>query len=570
MTGGRVVVLGKIGSNFAAGMSGGVAWIWDPQGTCHSQINPELVEIERLTITGKHPANPHGTEDLKELLESHVKFTGSSVAKDILSRWPNALNEFVRVFPADYKAAIDLGDKGLSATLAFRGWTAPDQEVASDAKKPRLEKPVKKSFKIEKPAADIEDMSIVRPMVVNPQTIKGNKGFIQYARAEIKKRDVADRAADFIEVYDHKGEDQVRTQAARCMDCGTPFCHQSVTMRSGCPLGNLIPEWNDLVKRGDWHQAFQRLRQTNNFPEFTGRVCPAPCEAACTLGIIDDPVSIKSVELMIVDKAYQNGWMDPMPPPIRTGKRVAIIGSGPSGLAAADELNKMGHSVNVYERSDRAGGLMMYGVPNMKTDKVHIVQRRTEIMAKEGVVFICGKAGNVGGNEGPTAQQLLDENDAVLLATGATIGRDLNQVPGRQLKGIEMAMTFLHGNTKALLDSGKTDQSWRRTSDNISTPPTDAKGRQVVIIGGGDTGNDCIGTSVRHGAKSIANLELLPQPPPERASHTPWPHWPSKHRSDYGHEEAAQLINGGKDIRTFSVQTKEFIGDAMAMLLASK
>jgi glutamate synthase (NADPH/NADH) len=273
---------------------------------------------------------------------------------------------------------------------------------------------------------------------------------------------------------------------------------------------------------------------------------------------------------MIIDKAYEAGWMDPMPPPMRTGKRVAIVGSGPAGMAAADELNKMGHLVTVYERSDRPGGLMMYGVPNMKTDKIHIVQRRTDIMAKEGVVFICGKLGHVGAEGGPTEKELLDNNDAVLLATGATIGRDLNQVPGRNFKGIHMAMSFLHGNTKAILDSGATDSSWRRTSDNKSKPPIDAHGSHVVIIGGGDTGNDCIGTSVRHKAKSITNLELLPQPPVERATNTPWPHWPNKQRTDYGHEEAAEIINGGKDIRTFSVQTKEFIGDSMGNVIGIK
>merc|ERR1719446_1351053 len=254
------------------------------------------------------------------------------------------------------------------------------------------DKSLKPKFKIERPVLDIEDAAIFmkgkRPQTDEPQKLAKN-GFVRYDRAEINKRNVKDRAGDFIEVYEHKDEKKVRAQASRCMDCGTPFCHHSVTMRSGCPLGNLIPEWNALVKKGDWRAAFERLRQTNNFPEFTGRVCPAPCEASCTLGIIDDPVSIKSVELMIVDKAYRNGWMDPMPPPRRTGKKIAVIGSGPAGLAAADELNKMGHWVSVYERSDRPGGLMMYGVPNMKTDKMQVVGRRTEIMRQEGVNFIC-------------------------------------------------------------------------------------------------------------------------------------------------------------------------------------
>merc|ERR1719331_354067 len=333
------------------------------------------------------------------------------------------------------------------------------------------------------------------------------------------KRAIENRVVDFVELHADLDKQKVRTQAARCMDCGTPFCHQSVTLRSGCPLGNLIPEWNHLVKVGDWNGAFQKLRQTNNFPEFTGRVCPAPCEQSCTLGIIDNPVSIKSVELFIVDEAYRRGWMAPRIPPIRTNKKVAIIGSGPAGLAAADELNRMGHEVTVYERAKRPAGLMMYGVPNMKTDKIEIVERRTNIMEKEGVVFICGEAGNVGGEGGPTAKQILDSNDAVLLATGATIGRDLDRVPGRNLKGIHMAMDFLHGNTKALLDSGSCDTKWRKTSNEHTKPPIEASGKNVIVIGGGDTGNDCIGTSVRHGAKSVTNLELLPQPPPQRASH---------------------------------------------------
>jgi len=236
------------------------------------------------------------------------------------------------------------------------------------------------------------------------------------------------------------------------MDCGTPFCHQHVTTKSGCPLGNLIPEWNQLVSQGKWKQAFMRLMKTNNFPEFTGRVCPAPCEGACVLGIIDDPVGIKSVELSIIDKAYDMGWMRPMPPSSRTGRRVAIVGSGPAGLAAADQLNKIGHQVTVFERADRIGGLMMYGVPNMKTDKVDVVQRRVEIMRQEGITFVCGRAGDIGSvqdglggnsiNMGPSPQQLMDDHDAVLLATGATMGRDMQSIPGRELQGVHMAMDF--------------------------------------------------------------------------------------------------------------------------------
>jgi len=242
---------------------------------------------------------------------------------------------------------------------------------------------------------DMEDLA-QRPVKVEPEKIDAKRGFVVYKRKEIRKRSAAERLTDFQEITAARDDDEVRTQAGRCMDCGTPFCHQSVTDKSGCPLGNLIPEWNALAKQGNWQEALRRLLETNNFPEFTGRVCPAPCEGACVLGIIDDPVSIKSVECTIIDKAFEMGWMAPRPPPVRTTKTVAIIGSGPAGLAAADQLNKSGHNVTVYERADRPGGLMMYGVPNMKTDKINIVQRRTDLMRAEGVTFICGEAGNIG------------------------------------------------------------------------------------------------------------------------------------------------------------------------------
>jgi len=566
MTGGRVAVLGPTGSNFAAGMSGGVAWVWDPDATFEGQVNMEMVELTRMSASQRvcHAAYPTDAQDLKELLEVYVRFTESKLAQGILSRWPQCLTEFVRVFPVDFMRALEGGDKGVSGIESFRSWIpALGQEPAPPVLEDKASRP---KFKIERPALDIEDAATFmkgrRPQTDEPQKLAKN-GFVRYDRAEINKRNVKERAADFIEVYEHKDEKKVRVQASRCMDCGTPFCHQSVTTRSGCPLGNLIPEWNALVKKGDWRAAFERLRQTNNFPEFTGRVCPAPCEASCTLGIIDDPVAIKSVELMIIDKAYQMGWMEPNPPLKRSGKSIAIIGSGPTGLAAADQLNQMGHMVTVYERSDRPGGLMMYGVPNMKADKTNVVERRTRIMEAEGVTFVCGQGGCIGGEKAPSAQELMDAFDVVLLATGATVGRDLGNVTGRNLQGVHLAMEFLHGNTKAILDSGAVDTTWRETSESFGAkkPPIDAKGKNVVIIGGGDTGNDCIGTSVRHGAASVVNLELLPQPPPERAPHTPWPHWPHKHRTDYGHEEAAELCNDGKDIRTFSVQTKEFIGD---------
>jgi glutamate synthase (NADPH/NADH) len=567
MTGGRIVVLGNTGSNFGAGMSGGVAWVFDPQAKFEQQVAKGALELTRMSADHAHPAYPQDADDLKALLEGHVRFTKSSVAQKILEEWPAVLTSFVRVFPTDYKNALEKTDKGVSASEAFRqllpGETAAPPATAETEPVSPFTFP------------DIEETGAIgkglRPKVVEPDSLgaSGPAGFKRFDRAEIKKRDVAERAADFLEVYEHKDESQVMTQAARCMDCGTPFCHQSVTNRSGCPLGNLIPEWNALVKKGHWHQAFQRLRATNNFPEFTGRVCPAPCEAACTLGIIDDAVSIKSIELMIVDKAYEMGWMEPCPPPFRSTKTVAIVGSGPAGLAAADELNKMGHMVTVYERSDRVGGLMMYGVPNMKADKADVIQRRVDIMEQEGVSFVTGKAGSVGTEGGPTAASLLEGNHAVLLACGATVGRDLKNLPGRNLQGVHLAMEYLHGSTQALLDNGNVAKGWRQGWGRDSTP-LDARGKRVIIIGGGDTGNDCIGTAVRQGAKSIVNLELMPKPPPTRSASTPWPHWPTMQKVDYGHEEAAEQCNAGADIRQFSVSTKEFIGDASGNVTAIK
>jgi glutamate synthase (NADPH/NADH) len=410
---------------------------------------------------------------------------------------------------------------------------------------------------------------------------KISKGFIEYDRADLPKRSVDDRAADFLEIYSTKDEIKIQTQAARCMDCGTPFCHQSVTDKSGCPLGNLIPEWNELTKQGNWREAYSRLRQTNNFPEFTGRVCPAPCEGACVLGIIDDPVSIKSVELAIVDKAYEMGWVKPIPPPFRSSKSVAVIGSGPAGLSAADQLNKMGHRVTVYERADRIGGLMMYGVPNMKTDKVNIVERRVEIMRQEGISFITGPAGNIGGlvdsssNSdsivGPAAEDMLEEFDAVVLSTGATVGRDMGSTPGRELQGVHLAMEYLTKNTKALLDGGETGKSWRQWYNHKNeTVPIDAAGKKVMVIGGGDTGNDCIGTAARQGATKVVNLELLPRPPNSRAAENNWPHWPHVFKIDYGHQEAGDKLNSGHDIREFQVATKEFVAGDRGQVVGVK
>jgi glutamate synthase (NADPH/NADH) small chain len=369
-------------------------------------------------------------------------------------------------------------------------------------------------------------------------------GFIEYLRELPLDRTAIERIKDWNEFHHHMPEEKLRLQGARCMDCGVPFCHTGTLMSgmaSGCPINNLIPEWNDLVYRGLWHEALERLHKTNNFPEFTGRVCPAPCEGSCVLGIHSPPVTIKNIEASIADHGWEHGWIAPEPPATRTGKKVAVVGSGPAGLCAAAQLNKAGHTVTVFERADRVGGLLMYGIPNMKLDK-SLVFRRIDQMAKEGVLFKTNT--EVGKDIG--AKQLMDDYDAIVLCTGATKPRDL-PIEGRNLKGIHFAMEFLHQNTKALLDQ-KTNGAF-----------ADAKGKDVVVIGGGDTGTDCVGTSMRHGCKSLVQLEILPQPPLERAKDNPWPEWPKVYRMDYGQEEAAAIF--GADPRVYLTTAKKFEGD---------
>jgi glutamate synthase (NADPH/NADH) small chain len=329
----------------------------------------------------------------------------------------------------------------------------------------------------------------------------------------------------------------LRNQGARCMDCGVPFCQSD----NGCPIDNLIPEWNDLVYQGRWRDALERLHKTNNFPEFTGRTCPAPCEGACVLGITDPPVTIKNIENAIIDRGFAEGWVRPNIPAARSGKRVAIVGSGPAGLAAADQLNKAGHKVTVYERADRIGGLLMYGIPNMKLDK-GVVDRRVDLLRAAGIEFVTGA--DVGKSVDPN--KLRAEHDALLLTTGATEPRDL-KIPGRSLSGIHFAMEFLTANTKSLLASDLKDGRY-----------LSAKDKRVVVIGGGDTGADCIGTALRHGCRSLLNLELLEQSPAKRAADNPWPLWPKIHRSDYAHEEA--IARFGADPRNYAVVSKEFLG----------
>ena len=393
-------------------------------------------------------------------------------------------------------------------------------------------------------------------------------GFKEYQRETVPYRDPLLRLNDFFEIYTDPQEQHLRTQGARCMDCGVPFC-QSAT---GCPVDNLIPEWNDLVYRGRWEDALERLHKTNNFPEFTGRVCPAPCEGSCVLGLTEPQVTIKNIENAIIDNGFEQGWVKASPPLRETGKSVAIIGSGPAGIAAAQQLRRAGHKVTVYERADRIGGLLMYGIPNMKLDK-GIVDRRVNQMRSEGVNFITnthiGKmedfpAGHINQIMADAKEKMtfIDPNelrkdfDALLWTTGATNPRDL-PIPGRNLNGIHFAMDFLTRNTKSLLDSKLKD-------DNF----IDAKDQNVIVIGGGDTGNDCIGTSLRHGCKSVVNFELLPEPPAERAKDNPWPQWPKIFRVDYGHEETIE--RDGVDPRNFSILSKEFIDDGNGNLAGVK
>jgi len=365
-------------------------------------------------------------------------------------------------------------------------------------------------------------------------------GFMEFPRNAAPYRDAGARLLDFREIYTPHDDNRLQSQGARCMDCGVPFCQSN----DGCPIHNLIPEWNDLVYRNQWREALDRLHKTNNFPEFTGRVCPAPCEGACVLGITDPAVTIKNIEMAIIDRGFAEGWVVAEPPAVRTGKKVAVIGSGPAGLSAAQQLNRAGHHVTVYERADRIGGLLMYGIPNMKLAKEEVVNRRVRLLEAEGVVFVTGRAIGDGTNGTVDSRALQAANDAVLFATGATLPRDL-PIPGRPLKGIHFAMEFLTANTKSLLDSNHADGNY------IS-----AKDKDVIVIGGGDTGTDCIGTSLRHGCKSLTNFELFPKPPEGRAGDNPWPTWPRIFRTDYGHQEAAH--RDGEDPRVYSISSLEF------------
>jgi glutamate synthase (NADPH/NADH) len=571
MTGGVAVILGKTGKNFGAGMSGGLAFIYDPDGDFRSLCNVDIA-------SDLYPvAEDVDIALLKELITNHYRYTESPIAEQILNDWTESVKNFTKVLPREYKKALEdlqkleIAKKEEEELMANADGDAFDtlrkmaQMIIKDGPEvrtssrhaaspftPKSADDPKKDYDLllrdaasGLPVAGREPVwEVDRPKIVQGGNTKKQGGFMRYERDPLPYRPVDERLNDYDEVLlprdSNDTADLLNTQSARCMDCGTPYC---LNRDTGCPLGNLIPEWNNLVWQGRWKEAADRLLETNNFPEFTGRVCPAPCEGSCVLGINQNPVTIKTMEVSIIDKAFEEGWIKPRPPTTRTGRRVTIIGSGPSGLAAADQLNKMGHAVTVFERADRIGGLMMYGVPNMKTGKQEIVQRRVDLMAAEGIKFVT----NASVGKEVDIKSLRSESDAIILAAGATKPRDL-PITGRDLNGVHFAMEFLTANTKSFLDSSHTDGKY------IS-----AKGKKVVVIGGGDTGTDCIGTAIRHGAKNVVNLELLSKPGETRAPGNPWPYYPRVFKVDYGHAEATHVY--GEDPRVYDVLTKRFIGD---------
>eukprot|EP00281_Chroomonas_sp_CCMP1168_P021546 CAMPEP_0206230908 /NCGR_PEP_ID=MMETSP0047_2-20121206/10538_1 /ASSEMBLY_ACC=CAM_ASM_000192 /TAXON_ID=195065 /ORGANISM="Chroomonas mesostigmatica_cf, Strain CCMP1168" /LENGTH=2187 /DNA_ID=CAMNT_0053654419 /DNA_START=28 /DNA_END=6591 /DNA_ORIENTATION=+ len=545
MTGGRVVILGEVGKNFSAGMSGGIAWVYDPKGELRFKVNfaEPVRDFERLSGDAYEA-------ELIDYLNDYIKSTGSPVAKRIMDNWEEEKTHFVQVFPLDYKRAR----KQAADADSWKG-----KDVMN---KPTVEVDVdKKTIKIDAATPDEKDINT-----------KFNKlrGFVEIERKPEPYREPSERATDWGEIYTPvKAHDAERKrQSARCMDCGTPFCQT----HSGCPIHNLMPEWNELVFKENWKQALDRLLTTNNFPEFTGRVCPAPCEGACVAGLVAAPVTIKNIEYAIVDRGFKEGWIKPRIPKERTGLNVAVVGSGPAGLAAADEMNQMGHKVTVFERDSRPGGLLMYGIPNMKLDK-RVVQRRIALLQEEGIDFIC----NVHVGQDVTADQLKGKFDAVLLTTGSTTPRDL-PIPGRELPNIHFAMEFLGKMQRALFNQNPTlmdnclnfrtpfkgNKDWRVVSDGSYI---DVAGKNVVVIGGGDTGTDCTATSLRQGCKTLVNLELMDKPPESRDEiANAWPAYPRIFRTDYGQEEVKK--RDGQDPRKYAVMTKRFIDDGAGNLKA--
>lgn len=528
MTGGLVVVLGSTGRNFGAGMSGGIAYVWNESDTLASLSNTATVDLMQIDDETE-------LKSLRCLIEEFVLDTGSTRAMEILQNWETASKSFTKVFPKEYQRALkQIKEEEESAAVKENTVSNGSNQVNGG----KLEENSASSSTKVKASGDVKDIE---------DSLNGNldkvRGFIKYKRIKGYYREPKQRMSDWNEIFDQKIiRDNVRVQATRCMDCGVPLCQTSY----GCPLGNIIPKWNDLVHKDDWEQAIFQLLQTNNFPEFTGRVCPAPCEGACVLGINESPVAIKTIEVSIIEVAFERGWIKAQPPQFRTGKKVAVVGSGPAGLACAAQLNKAGHSVTVLERNDRVGGLLQYGIPSMKLSK-QIVQRRINLMQEEGIVFKTGV--NVGQNF--DAKELYESFDAICVATGATWPRDLN-IPGRDLNGIYFAMNFL--------ETWQKQQTLQSESSSKDVKPTiSAKDKRVVVIGGGDTGCDCIGTSLRQGARSITSFEILPKPPSTRAEDNPWPQWPKVLRTDYGYEEV-KLIDGD-DPRRFCISSKKFVDD---------
>lgn len=529
MTGGIVVILGSIGRNFAAGMSGGIAYVYTSIEQLAAHCNMETIDLMPITEESDF-------KNLKRLVAEFAQETGSPRAYEILQDWQNARAKFTKVFPKEYQRALrqiqeEEEEKTGMELDGFENNSAKNGILNGSPLKESTISNVKETGDVK----DIEDS-------VDTEKLDKTRGFMKYKRIKGYYREPEKRMSDWNEIFDLKYiRDNVRTQATRCMDCGVPLCQTSY----GCPLGNIIPKWNDLVHKDDWEQAILQLLQTNNFPEFTGRVCPAPCEGACVLGINESPVAIKTIEVSIIEVAFERGWIKAQPPRFRTNKKVAVIGSGPAGLACAAQLNKAGHSVTVFERNDRIGGLLQYGIPSMKLSK-QIVQRRVDLMMEEGIVFKTGA--NVGQNVDPI--ELHANYDAICITTGATWPRDLS-IPGRELNGIYFAMTFL--------ETWQKQQMLQQGSAKDAKPTISAKDKRVVVIGGGDTGCDCIGTSLRQGARSITSFEILPKPPSSRAEDNPWPQWPKILRTDYGYEEVK--ITDGEDPRKFCVNSKKFVDD---------
>lgn len=492
-------------------------------------------------------------EDLtfvKDLLAEFKGKTGSEVAAFILENWEEERKCFVKVYPHEYRRVVEEKAADEAAAKLKKEQKMKDRMVngeENDEDEKEYDEDMINTIEEddegeskEKPDAkkvvDIEDA--IPDGEMNKKKLDKLRGFMKYPRSTNQYREVNTRQKDWKEIYNHKGvKEGLKVQAARCMECGVPFCQSD----HGCPLSNIIPKWNDLVFRNNWKEALNQLLQTNNFPEFTGRVCPAPCEGSCVLGINAPAVTIKNIECAIIDHAFEKGWIKPEPPVHRSGKTVAIVGSGPAGLAAAAQLNKAGHTVTVFERNDRVGGLLRYGIPTMKLGK-DVVQRRVDLMEQEGIEFQC----NVEVGKDMSAEDLINKYDSVLLCLGATHPRDL-PIPGRNLNGIHYAMSFL--------------ETWQKKQEgnDIEYAKLLAKDKDVVIIGGGDTGCDCIATSLRHGAKSITSFEILPPPPPSRAPNNPWPTWPKVFKMDYGHEEVE--LKFGRDPRIFNIKSSNFVDD---------